>query len=182
MRTLAATSIAAEGRRRILRVRQQVAEHAPLAGFLCPCHMLVPIPGSAVRGAGSISVAEHLALALIEEGVGQGMWKGLRRIRSVRKSATALPGSRPTVENHYESFAIEPIQPPPPRIMLIDDVVTKGRTLLAAAARIKDAFPDSEVRAFALLRTMGLKDGVDQLLDPCVGEIRWRAGDAHRRP
>ena len=59
---------------------------------------------------------------------------------------------------------------------------TKGRTLLAAAARLQEAFPAAEIRAFAMLRTMGLVDRVDHLLDPCVGEIRWKAGDAHRTP
>jgi hypothetical protein len=29
---------------------------------------------------------------------------------------------------------------------------------------------------------MGFVQGVDHLLDPCVGEIRWSAGDAHRTP
>jgi adenine/guanine phosphoribosyltransferase-like PRPP-binding protein len=66
--------------------------------------------------------------------------------------------------------------------VLIDDVVTKGRTLLAAATRVREALPGAEIRAFALLRTMGFIQGIDRLLDPCVGEIRWRAGDAHRNP
>ena len=34
----------------------------------------------------------------------------------------------------------------------------------------------------AMANRMGLIPGVDRLLDPCVGEIRWRAGDAHRNP
>ena len=71
---------------------------------------------------------------------------------------------------------------PPSQVVLVDDVVTKGRTLLAAAARLHEAFPTIDIRAFALLRTMGLGQRVDRLLDPCVGEIRWRAGDAHRNP
>ncbi len=70
----------------------------------------------------------------------------------------------------------------PEQLVLIDDVVTKGRTLLAAAARVHEALPDADIRAFALLRTMGWVQGVDRLLDPCVGEIRWRAGDAYRNP
>jgi hypoxanthine phosphoribosyltransferase len=86
------------------------------------------------------------------------------------------------VGTHYHSFAIEGTTAPPPQVVLVDDVVTKGRTLFAAAARLQDAFPATEIRAFALLRTMGLVPGVDQLLDPCVGEIRWWAGDAHRTP
>jgi hypothetical protein len=67
-------------------------------------------------------------------------------------------------------------------VVLVDDVVTKGRTLLAAATRIQEAFPDTEVRAFALLRTMGLIPDVAQLLEPCVGEIRWTGADAQREP
>ena len=59
---------------------------------------------------------------------------------------------------------------------------TKGRTLLAAANRVHEAYPCSQIRAFALLRTMGLTSGVLQLLDPCKGEISWKAGDAHRSP
>jgi hypothetical protein len=34
----------------------------------------------------------------------------------------------------------------------------------------------------AMANRMGLISGVEQLLDPCMGEIRWRAGDAHRTP
>jgi hypothetical protein len=164
------------------RVQQQVVDDSPLAGFVCPDHVLVPVPGSARTAAGTMTVAEHLATAMVEAGLGGGIWNGLRRIWPVRKSATAAPGSRPSVGTHYHSFAIEGTTAPPPQVVLVDDVVTKGRTLLAAAARLQDAFPATEIRAFALLRTMGLVPGVDQLLDPCVGEIRWWAGDAHRTP
>jgi hypothetical protein len=164
-----------------VRVRQQVREEAVLAGFLGPGHVLVPVPGSAPAVAGMVSVTEHLALALIEAGLGRDIWTGLHRIRAVAKSATSPPLSRPTVCTHYESFSVAAATVPS-RIVLIDDVVTKGRTLLAAAARLKDASPDSEIRAFALLRTMGRVGGVERLLNPCVGVIRWRAGDAYRNP
>jgi len=165
-----------------VRVRQQVQSGSPLAGFLRPATVLVPVPGNAPQGAGSPTVAEHLAAALIGEGLGQRMWRGLRRNCYVRKSATAAPGLRPTVDNHYESFTVEGSPVIPAEIVLIDDVVTKGRTLLAAAARLQEAFPQTSIRAFALVRTMGLIQEVDRLLDPCVGEIRWKAGDAHRIP
>jgi hypothetical protein len=165
-----------------VRVRQQVVDDSPLAGFVCPDQVLVPVPASARSTAGTMTVAEHLAMAMTEAGLGGGIWNGLRRVRSVRKSATAPPGSRPTVANHYDSFAIEAATALPSRVVLVDDVITKGRTLLAAAARLHEAFPAAEIRAFAMLRTMGLVEGVDHLLDPCVGEIRWTAGDAHRSP
>jgi len=165
-----------------LRVRQQATDSPLLTGFFDTTDVLVPVPGSAPSVAGGSWAAKRLAIALVNEGLGGTAWSGLRRVRAVRKSATAAPGERPTVKLHYESFYIERPAIAPERIVLIDDVVTKGRTLLAAATRVHEAFPCAQIRAFALVRTMGLIPGVQQLLDPCKGEIRWKSGDAHRTP
>jgi hypothetical protein len=94
-----------------------------------------------------------------------------------------MGGKRPTVAAHYASFGLQsPPEQAPVSILLVDDVITKGRTLLAAATRVQEAFPGTPIRAFALLRTLGMVAEVERLLDPCVGRIRWRAGDAHRAP
>jgi hypothetical protein len=116
----------------------------------------------------------------------------------VRKSAFATAGERPSVHEHYASFAVEraPSDPAPIgsgaipgeygaaglRLTLVDDVVTRGRTLLAAAVRLREAFPTADVRAFALLRTLHRDDVLYQVLDPCEGEVRWVSGDARRSP
>jgi predicted amidophosphoribosyltransferase len=165
-----------------LRVREQACRSPSLAGFFGATDVLVPVPGSVPHAAGRLWAAEELAAALINEGLGGAAWSGLHRVRAVHKSATAPPGERPTVELHYDSFRVEQPAVPPGNVVLIDDVVTKGRTLLAAAWRVQEAFPCAEVRAFALLRTMGRACGVRQLLDPCKGEIQWRRRDAHRCP
>jgi hypothetical protein len=164
-----------------LRVQQQAGPHAKLAGFFHSDDVLVPIPGSSPKVRGTWAAAD-LAQALVREGLGTIAWHGLHRVSAVPKSATAAPGGRPTVSRHYESFRMDqwPIQPA--GVVIIDDVITKGRTLLAAAARIRETFPQAQVRAFALVRTMGLVAGVDHLLDPCTGEIRWQRGDAQRVP
>jgi predicted amidophosphoribosyltransferase len=170
-----------------LRVRQQASDCSALAGFFGSSDVLVPVPGSEPRSpaaSSGMTVTEHLAVALVREGLGQCAWAGLHRVCAVSKSATAAAGERPTVAEHYDSFAIECVKPFPgaAQIVLIDDVITKGRTLLAAATRLHEAFPRARIRAFALLRTKGLIPDVNQLLDPCVGEIRWKGGDAHRNP
>ena len=165
-----------------LRVRQQAADSPLLSGFFGAADILVPVPGSGASPTRRLWAAEQLADALVNAGLGRAAWPGLHRVRAVRKSATAAPGERPTVRLHYESFAIDSPAIAPDRIVLIDDVVTKGRTLLAAASRVREAFPAAQIRAFALIRTLGLVAGVSRLLDPCRGEIRWQAGDAHRSP
>jgi phosphoribosylpyrophosphate synthetase len=68
------------------------------------------------------------------------------------------------------------------RLTLVDDVVTRGRTLLAAAARLHEAFPVAEIRAFALLRTLAQHEELCRLLEPYEGEVRWIFGDARRTP
>jgi hypothetical protein len=164
------------------RVRQQAEDSPQLAGFFGATDVLVPVPGCTPQAEGGSCAAEHLAAALLNVGLGDAAWSGLRRVRAVRKSATAPTGARPTVSVHYDSFDVARLPAAPESIVLIDDVVTKGRTLLAAATRVHDAFPGSRIRAFALLRTMGKISGIQQVLDPCKGEIRWKAGDAYRNP
>jgi hypothetical protein len=168
-------------------VHNQAMRHGMLSGLFARESVLVPVPGSgsATRG---VWAAHRLALALHGVGLGGSVWPGVVRRFPVRKSATALNADRPTVQQHYESFAVttRPIVAglpfPPTRIVIVDDVITKGRTILAAAMRLQQAFPNSDVRAFALIRTMGFLRDVSQPLDPCLGVVRWSAGDARREP
>lgn len=164
-----------------VRVQQQAQQCSQLAGFFRSTDVLVPVPGSSPKVCGTW-VAADLAYALVHAGLGTTAWPGLHRVCSVPKSATAAPGGRPTVSRHYESFLVERRSVIPTSVLLIDDVITKGRTLLAAAARVRETFPHAQIRAFALLRTMGMVAGVEHLLEPCRGEIRWQAGDARRIP
>ncbi len=159
--------------------------------------ILVPVPGSA-PGQRAPWVGERLAWCLKELGLATEVWPVLRRSRAVRKSAFAPAGERPSVLEHYASFAIDratldrppirqggPVCGPntwPPRLTLVDDVITRGRTLLAAAGRLRAAFPCAEIRAFALLRTLPPGETPSRLLDPCEGEVRWVLGDARRVP
>jgi predicted amidophosphoribosyltransferase len=166
-----------------LRVHQQVdGGSAALRGYFGANDVLVPVPGSAPASVERAWAAAQLAEALVNEGLGRVAWPGLRRVCSVRKSAYALVGARPSVDRHYDSFALLNPLWQPHSIVLIDDIVTKGRTLLAAAARLHETFPQARIRAFALVRTMGRGHDVQRLLEPCRGEILWRSGDAHRRP
>jgi hypothetical protein len=122
------------------------------------------------------------ALKIDQIGVGGDALQTVQRRFAVRKSATALNTDPPTVQQHYESFSIARSGISPERIVLVDDVITKGRTILAAAARLHEAFPNADIRAFALVRTMGFLPGVANPLQPCQGFVRWAGGDARRDP
>jgi predicted amidophosphoribosyltransferase len=161
------------------------AQRMPIfAEFFRAIDVLVPVPGSEPSRASREYLPERLADAFVAEGLARSAWTGLCRVSAVPKSATSAPGRRPTVWAHYDSLSVVPGSdlPGDVRLLLIDDVVSKGRTLLAAAARLHEVFPRARITAFALLRTLGFRDHIEDLLDPCVGRIGWRAGDAHRNP
>jgi hypothetical protein len=162
-------------------VRDQATRHEVLAGLFGKDVVLVPVPGSS-PSATRVWAAERLAVALHGIGLGKSVWPGVERRFAVRKSATALNTERPTVQQHYESFFVPDLSGAPRRIVLIDDVITKGRTILAAAARLHEALPCADIRAFALVRTMGLLPDVSYFLEPCLGVVRWAGGDARREP
>lgn len=163
-------------------VARECAPGRRLALLFADNPTLVPVPGCVPDNAGGTSAAGQLSFALLRQGLGAAVWPGVIRISAVRKSATAQAGARPSVEDHYRSFGIDADMPRTDRILIVDDVVTKGRTLLAAATRLREAVPDAHITGFALLRTLSLTAEINSLLQPCAGEIRWRRGDARRIP
>lgn len=159
----------------VLRGRQYTRLFAPKL-------VMVPVPRSAPSGLQSWP-AWQLATALQSLGLGGTVWAGLQRRLPVQRSATALVGRRPTVHEHYESFAVTGELPTAPeRIVLVDDVITRGRTLFAAAARMREALPSSDIRAFAMVRTLGFVRRLHQVIAPCEGVVWWAHGDVLREP
>lgn len=156
------------------------------ADFLGPDVVLVPVPRSAPlpsKGGGPVLwVPRRICEALVAVGLGHAVVPCVERVKAVTKSATAAPGQRPTVAQHIESMrATLEMQKGP--VTLVDDVVTKGATLIAAASVLTGAFPGIQVRAFSLLRTCGLVPEITQIIDPTVGTItRDRWGNVDRQP
>lgn len=146
----------------------------------------VPVPRSAPfppRERNALWVPRRIAEVLLEKGLGSTLWPCLKRRTPVQKSAIAATGARPTPQEHLDSLEMTPAILTPARITLVDDVVTKGATLLAAAALVAETFPRAEIRAFALVRTRGLVADIDRIIDPVRGVIRLnRWGGADREP
>jgi predicted amidophosphoribosyltransferase len=166
----------------VASVHQEVSRKRRFCGFFNQHTLLVPIPNSPSSTRMSFWGARRLALILREAGLAEDVWTGLRRVSSVERSSSAWMWERPTVQQHYRSFTVIPSSRPPTEIVLVDDVITKGRTLVAAAMRLHEAFPKADIRAFALVRTMGFILDVERLFDPCEGVIRWNGEDAYREP
>jgi adenine/guanine phosphoribosyltransferase-like PRPP-binding protein len=165
-----------------VRVREQAVECRQYGDLFGSDVILIPVPRSVPTSAASSWAARQIALALHRQGLAAAVWTGLRRRCAVRKSATAPCIDRPTVTEHYDSLVVDASLQAPGRIVLVDDVVTKGRTLLAASMRMREQYPAAQLAAFALVRTRGLVPDIAQLVDSCMGAITWTGTDARRDP
>ncbi len=166
----------------VVRIHREAQQRPDISDFFSDRPLIIPVPGCRASVAPPQGLAGGLAAALVAAGLGSANCGWLQRVRTVPKSGTAGAGRRPTVAQHYESMRVDRGGESPRSILLVDDIVTKGRTLLAAASRVREAFPESTVRAFALMRTVGFAPDVNQIVSPCVGVIRWCRGDAMRWP
>lgn len=165
------------------RSLQKLHELGGMEPFLGSDVVLVPAPRSApIRDATTLWPAERICAQLVTAGFGREVLPCLARVVAVPKSAFAAIGARPDVPRHFETMAVEGVLVRAKRITVVDDVITKGATLLAAASRVQEAFPEAEVRAFALLRTMGLVEEIDMIVNPCAGSVTLVGDEALRAP
>ena len=148
--------------------------------FLGPEVSLVPVPGRAPLAPGAVSRTQQICFALIDAGLARDMQPLLVRATPVPKSAFAAPGERPTAADHFSSMVVGQVLAAPRRILLVDDVVTRGTTLLAAASRVRERFADVEVRGFALVRTESYAD-LTAIQDPVEGRIELEPSGLTRR-
>lgn len=153
-----------------------------LRDFFSSGPLLVPVPRSSLSVEGGIWPALNIAAALVERGIGAAVLPCLSRSSAVRKSAFAVAGARPRPAEHYDSIQCRSMVSDRSSLCLVDDVITKGATLLAAATRLQDAFPQANVSAFALVRTLGFVEDIEKMMDPAVGTITLRGDEAHREP
>ena len=163
------------------RVHQFVVDGL-LPGFFADDVILVPVPGRAPLAPGAISRTQRYCDALIRHGLGQESLSLIARVRPVAKSAYAAPADRPGALEHHDSMDVQHMLVAPRRLVLVDDVVTRGATLLGAATCLLEAYPQSEIRAFAFIRTISPGE-VTVVRDPCVGWIEQLPnGGTIRRP
>lgn len=170
----------------IAKTIKQHLDRLPFASLFKENTILVPTPGSSLMQANSLWVPHRIATALVNVGIGKKVVACLVRKTAVRKSAWSKPSERPKVKEHIASFSVQELisSPPPEEIVLIDDIITRGATLLAAANRLSDALPKARIRAFAAMRSIGNSSDFVSLSRPVTGTVQYRPlkDDTIRRP
>jgi hypothetical protein len=169
--------------------RQQLGErvHTELGDtirdrFLPKNATLVPMPGHApMKVPDSHWSCRELCEVFVAAGLGARWLPLLERTEAVPKAAFSAPEDGPTVTMHYETIRARSHLAAGSILTVIDDVVTRGATMLAAIARLREVYPDAIVRGFALIRTV-TSEPITEVKAPCAGLIRQVPWGTQRTP
>lgn len=154
-----------------------------LRPFLGPDVTLVPVPRSAPLPDGALWPAKVICDVLHEHGFGQDVQTYLKRTRAIPRSSNSPAAERPLVPIHLESIEAERPFFVPNKITIVDDVLTMGRTSFACAELLRAVCPDAEIRIFSMIRTQGLQEDIEKIVDPATGTIiGYPSGKTHRDP
>lgn len=162
----------------------QNAKADVLRPFLGPDVTLVPVPRSAPLPEGALWPAKVICDVLHGQGFGSEVQTYLTRTRAVPKSSGAQKADdRPLVPVHMQSIEAERPFFVPDKITIVDDVLIMGRTSFACAELLREVCPNTEIRIFAMIRTQGLQDDIEKIVDPAIGTITgFESGKTRRKP
>ncbi len=145
--------------------------------------MLVPVPSSSKLQKDGLWVPQRIARELVKVGLGDIVDTLLERSRVLPKAVWSPARERPTAQQHYDSLGVTSTGLAPARFVLIDDVITRGATMLGAASRLGAAFPNADIRCFAVMRSISEPLPFTGILDPVVGKVELTtSGGTVRRP
>ena len=155
----------------------------PFADYFNSNTILVPVPKSSLLKPGTLWVPQRLTTALINNGLGKSSEACLERIKAVpRSSGQTIGANRPKAFQHYESMSVKELLFEPREIVLVDDVITRGSTVMGGVNRLAEAFPNARIRAFAMMRVMSDPEDFTDIEDPCIGTITMYGENTSRVP
>lgn len=157
--------------------------HLPFADFFSDDVALIPLPGHAPVTEDGLWVPYRLAKAMCKNGMGYSAVPCLTRDKAVSKSSRSKPEERPSVLDHFQSLRVNATIADFESVVLVDDVITRGSTLMGAANRLREVFPDVNIRAFTVFRTISDANEFTEFVEPVKGKVTlYQSGKTHREP
>lgn len=152
------------------------------AGALPDCFgddvIVVPIPGHAPASPNGLWVPARLCDQMVAQGLAASSEHWLERVTAVEKSRTLV---RPSALRHQDSMRVVPTEISGRRIVLVDDVITRGAVGLASASLLAARLPGSSITLFAVIRTISDPSTFLSMLAPCSGTVTLEQDGSTKR-
>jgi hypothetical protein len=144
----------------------------------------VPVPRSKLQQPNSLWPALRICEELKAVGLVTDIAPFLRRTRAVLPSHhSSSADTRASPEQHYETMAVDlgaPHTKAIERLLIVDDIVTRGSTFLACQALLQESFPFHPISAFAVASTVS--GSPRPILQPVCGVCSCPKGFPFRDP
>jgi hypothetical protein len=161
-------------RGRLQIIQGQLADNVSKTGFIGDA-LLIPIPRSAPLVSDSAVWPSLEICNFIEKCTGSSVLILLKRETPVNKAG--LQGSasyRPSVLDHCQSIVCETdngVLTGREKIILVDDIITQGRTATACYLKLRDRFKTADISAFAPIRTVSFDKTITETYKPSISTI-----------
>lgn len=165
----------------IAQTIQRNLKKYPFSDYFSEKTMLVPTPTSSLIKRDGLWVPQRITSALANVGLGINE-ECLIRETPLPRSSTSLASDRPKAIQHYNSIRVRESLLEPQDIVLVDDVITRGATVLGAVNRLAEVFPKAKIRVFAVMRTISNFLEFSNIIEPCVGTVSLIGLDSFRNP
>ncbi|MCH7940606.1 MAG: hypothetical protein IH842_01355 [Thaumarchaeota archaeon] len=157
-------------------------DQLPFADLFQVNPILIPTPSSSLTRVDTLWVPHCIATALVGQGLGRSVETCLQRVTPLQKASTSRPENRPKPIEHYDSMVVQTTIHEHNEILLVDDIITRGSTLLGAASKLVDTFPNAHINAFAVMRTVSTPQNFERIIDPREGTITLVGENTFRDP
>jgi hypothetical protein len=137
--------------------------------------VLVPVTRSSLMKPNMIWVPHRIAVALQNRGLGSVSLSLTRTYPVGHKTSAA--------EHHDSQKVVQGLLREPESIVLVDDFVTRGATLVGSALILRETYPNARIAGFAAIRTETLSKNFKRINDPVFNKITlYPSGKTHREP
>lgn len=135
---------------------------------------LVPIPRSAPLLPNGVWPAKLICQKLLSLGFGHDIHDLLVRTEAVREGHfTSSASDRASIQEHYDTIQIpRPNLINPERIILVDDVITQGRTAVACCKRLRTLYQYTPISIFTPVITRSFHI-VTAVIEPKIRKVQY---------
>jgi predicted amidophosphoribosyltransferase len=165
----------------IARIILRELKNYPFSDYFNENTILIPTPKSSLPQKDDLWVPQRITSVFANNGLGKNEECLIRETPLPRSSKVSAP-NRPKAFQHYDSVKVRELLFNPKEIVLVDDVITRGATVLGAVNRLAETFPKSLIRVFAVMRTISNPDDFSKIVDPCTGTISLVGENTFREP